>query len=340
MYQPVFYLADPILPGFLPERRHNCQMRILFHCPMPRDSTRGNAVSAQRISAILGELGHSVLFSDAGSDWEFDVVIAQHAIRSRKWLKANALGKPTVVIISGTELLAEPDELGESLSECTFAATTCEAIKYALPVEVQPRTRVIRKSIVLPDCVAARKRAAPQSQVVSVVGHIRKVKRSLLAATASRILPGSSTIKIELIGDVIDDSYHKRIQIEKQTNLRFRWLGELSRIATLQSLANSLGTVNSSIVEGGANSIGEAILLDVPVLATRIPGNTGLLGESHCGLFEVDNHQALSDLMLRLENESAFRDAILKQQQPQKLLFDVELEKQGWRDLLAELPVS
>jgi hypothetical protein len=36
----------------------------------------------------------------------------------------------------------------------------------------------------------------------------------------------------------------------------------------------------SSLAEGGANVIGEAAVVGIPVLASRIPGNVGLLGPS------------------------------------------------------------
>jgi glycosyltransferase involved in cell wall biosynthesis len=44
--------------------------------------------------------------------------------------------------------------------------------------------------------------------------------------------------------------------------------------------------VLSSKSEGGANVISEAVMASVPVIASRIPGTVGLLGENYPGYFE------------------------------------------------------
>jgi glycosyltransferase involved in cell wall biosynthesis len=50
-------------------------------------------------------------------------------------------------------------------------------------------------------------------------------------------------------------------------------------------------------MEGGAHVLMEAICSGTPVLASRINGNVGLLGEDYAGLFAPGNPQALADLM-------------------------------------------
>ena len=59
---------------------------------------------------------------------------------------------------------------------------------------------------------------------------------------------------------------------------RYRWLGSVPHGRALRWLASSHAMVISSRMEGGANVVCEALRIGVPVLASRISGNVGLLG--------------------------------------------------------------
>ncbi len=61
--------------------------------------------------------------------------------------------------------------------------------------------------------------------------------------------------------------------------------------------------VISSLSEGGANVISEAVVAGVPVLASRMDGNVGLLGGGYPGYFPVGDTPALARLLERLEQE-------------------------------------
>jgi glycosyltransferase involved in cell wall biosynthesis len=62
----------------------------------------------------------------------------------------------------------------------------------------------------------------------------------------------------------------------------------------------------SSKMEGGANVVSEALVAGVPVLASRIPGNVGLLGGGYRGYFPVGDTAALARLMARVEHSPEF----------------------------------
>ena len=51
--------------------------------------------------------------------------------------------------------------------------------------------------------------------------------------------------------------------------------------------------VLSSLSEGGANVVSEAVAAGVPVLASRIDGSVGLLGRDYPGYFPVADTAAL-----------------------------------------------
>ena len=52
--------------------------------------------------------------------------------------------------------------------------------------------------------------------------------------------------------------------------------------------------------------LSEAIVASVPILASRIAGTVGILGEGYPGYFAVGNTRELSRLMKRAETELAF----------------------------------
>jgi glycosyltransferase involved in cell wall biosynthesis len=48
----------------------------------------------------------------------------------------------------------------------------------------------------------------------------------------------------------------------------------------------------------------EAVCSGTPVLASRIPGNVGMLGEDYAGYFEPGHAQALAALLLRCRDDA------------------------------------
>lgn len=61
-----------------------------------------------------------------------------------------------------------------------------------------------------------------------------------------------------------------------------------------------------SRAEGGASVLSEAAVRGLAILATRVPGNAGVLGARHPGLFAPGDARALARLLLRCEQDSRF----------------------------------
>jgi len=59
-------------------------------------------------------------------------------------------------------------------------------------------------------------------------------------------------------------------------------------------------------MEGGANVVCEALRIGVPVLASRIPGNIGLLGPRYAGYFPLENDAALARLIQKAASDASF----------------------------------
>jgi glycosyltransferase involved in cell wall biosynthesis len=90
-------------------------------------------------------------------------------------------------------------------------------------------------------------------------------------------------------------------------------------------------------MEGGANVVSEALAAGVPMLASRIPGNVGLLGAQYPGYFAVGDSRALRSLLRRAETEPAFYDRLVRACARRASITSPGLESRSWRHLLREL---
>jgi glycosyltransferase involved in cell wall biosynthesis len=95
--------------------------------------------------------------------------------------------------------------------------------------------------------------------------------------------------------------------------------------------------VISSKMEGGANVIGEAIVAGTPVLASRISGSVGLLGDDYPAYFRTGDTRALARLMLRCESDSSFLLDLTERCRRLVELFDPEREAHAWVDVVEEI---
>jgi glycosyltransferase involved in cell wall biosynthesis len=79
---------------------------------------------------------------------------------------------------------------------------------------------------------------------------------------------------------------------------RYRWAGELPHGQALRMLARSRLMVISSRMEGGANVVCEALACNVPVIASRVRGNVGMLGRDHPGYYRLGDERASLEELL------------------------------------------
>jgi glycosyltransferase involved in cell wall biosynthesis len=82
-------------------------------------------------------------------------------------------------------------------------------------------------------------------------------------------------------------------------------------------------------MEGGAHVIMEAVCSGVPVIASRIPGNMGMLGEDYAGLFPVGDAKALADMLIRFREDAKFGQQLKKHCALRAPLFSAEHERKG-----------
>jgi putative glycosyltransferase (TIGR04348 family) len=301
----------------------------------------GNRVTAERWAGMFRDLGWEVLEEDAWSGSPVDVLVAIHAVRSRDSILRFASAhpdRPLIVAASGTDVYGDgalPPEARDSFSRATRIVVLQPNAVDRLPESVRERARVVYQSVSVPEDRPPKTDDAFQ---VASMAHLRAVKDPLRPARASRLLPASSRLRVVHLGAVLDPSLRGPMEREALENPRFWWLGERPRAEALDILARSHLFVSSSRHEGGSNAVSEAIALGLPILATAIPGSTGILGEDHPGLYPVGDARALAALFLRAETNEGFRSALEDRSRARAALVDPGRELESWRSLLAELP--
>jgi putative glycosyltransferase (TIGR04348 family) len=244
---------------------------------------------------------------------------------------------PLVVALTGTDLYNDIHTSPEAQQALEFATRLIVLQPKGLEelaTPMQHKTRVIYQSARRP----GRPLAKPKTTFdVCVLGHLRSVKDPFRAATAARFLPKDSRLRVVHVGKALSDDMAERARAEAAENPRYRWLGELPRWRALQVLARSHALVLSSVMEGGANVISEALVAAVPVLASRIAGSVGLLGEDYPGYFPVADTLALTRLLARVETDQAFYNELTARCVQRAPLFHPDRERESWKRLLAEL---
>jgi glycosyltransferase involved in cell wall biosynthesis len=118
---------------------------------------------------------------------------------------------------------------------------------------------------------------------------------------------------------------------------RYRWLGNVPHGTALGWLAGSRLLVLSSRMEGGANVVCEAAAAGVPVIASRVSGNVGMLGGNYPGYYRLGDERALARQIRRVALDPAYYARLNRLTAVRRRLFRPAAERDGLRKLLAEL---
>lgn len=208
-----------------------------------------------------------------------------------------------------------------------------------LPAAARTKARVIFQSAWrLPrEAVSRRTAGARSSFDVCVLAHLRPVKDPFRAALAARRLPAGSRVRVLQVGRAMSAAVACRARAEERRNPRYHWLGEMPRGRALTVLSRSGLMVVASRLEGGANAVSEALALEVPIAASRIAGNVGLLGRGYEGYFKVGDTRGLARLLSRAESDRAFLARLEGACRKRARLVDPRREEAAWARLLRGL---
>jgi putative glycosyltransferase (TIGR04348 family) len=280
-------------------------MRIALVTPAGPGMRNGNRHTALRWAAFLRAAGHTVDISVQWSpDSRTDAMLALHARRSYPSIKTFSSDKLLVVALTGTDVyrdIHESAEARESLELAHRLIVLQPRAARELPSRLRRKVRVVVQS-----CPTRLGHEPVKSRFrLCVVGHLRAEKDPLRTLAALSHLPNEE-IEVIHVGAALDPALEAEAKDGMAREPRYRWLGSVPHARALRWLASSHAMVISSRMEGGANVVCEALRIGVPVLASRIPGNIGLLGAGYGGYFPLEDERALAGLIKRAASGTDF----------------------------------
>jgi putative glycosyltransferase (TIGR04348 family) len=313
------------------------QTRVMIVTPALASANNGNWHTAARWQHFLAPLAE-VHIAQAWHGEAADALIALHARRSADSIArfhATHPQRPLALVLTGTDLyrdLENADASARHSLECASHVVVLqrEALRRLAPPE-RAKARVIVQS-------ATRVVRDDKAADFIAVGHLRAEKDPLtLMAAARRLGTGAPAPTIVHIGAALDEALASEARRTMAEAAGYRWLGALGADDTRQWIARSRALVHMSRMEGGANVVIEAVRSRVPVLASRIDGNVGLLGDDYAGYFPVGDAPALAELMQRFASDATLAATLAAQCAALEPQFAPEVEAKAIRTLLTDL---
>ncbi|PXX91873.1 TIGR04348 family glycosyltransferase [Marinobacter vulgaris] len=290
-------------------------MNIILITPAPPGSRLGNRATAERWSRLLEQAGHHVDIVTEYNNEPCDLFIALHAWRSHQAVvrfRAKYPDTPLIVVLTGTDIYDHqhrfPDITHESMSLADCLIGLHHRVNQDIPERFTTKLTTVLQSADRPTAEPGPKEGFD----ICVIGHLRYEKDPLRAALAARHLPESSAIRVINAGKAHTPEWEHKALAEQDANRRFQWLGEVDKPAIQQLMNRSRAMVISSVMEGGANVVSEACRAGLPVIASDISGNIGLLGDDYPGYFPVGDDTELAGLLQRAENSPGFLGELVK----------------------------
>jgi putative glycosyltransferase (TIGR04348 family) len=275
-------------------------MRIALVTPAGPGTRSGNRHTALRWAAFLRRAGHKVSVSTQDTSSSADAMLALHARRSHASIQKFPGEKPLVVALTGTDVyrdIHESADARESLELADRLIVLQPKAAEELPGRLRGKVRVVVQS----SSTRLRQRPVNASFRVCVIGHLRAEKDPLRMLSALEFIPADLPVQVIQLGAALDPAL-----VPKTRDPRYRWLGSVPHARALRWLASSHVMVISSRMEGGANVVCEALRIGVPVLASRISGNVGLLGAGYAGYFPLEDERALARLVTRAATDLTY----------------------------------
>lgn len=275
-------------------------MRIALVTPAGPGTRNGNRHTALRWAAFLRDAGHLVSVAVEWSGAACDAMLALHARRSHASIKRFPRDKPLVLALTGTDVyrdIHESADARESLELAHRLIVLQPKAAEELPARLRRKVGVVVQS----SSTRLRQRAVRASFRVCVIGHLRAEKDPLRMLSALEFISAAIPLQVIHLGAALDPAL-----VPKTEDPRYRWLGSVPHARALRWLASSHVLVISSRMEGGANVVCEALRIGIPVLASRISGNVGLLGAGYAGYFPLEDERSLAALVTRAATDPAY----------------------------------
>jgi putative glycosyltransferase (TIGR04348 family) len=322
------------------------RQHIWIVSPASARANNGNWQSASRWARFLRtryRVTISLHWPDAGTpspnEEPPDLLIALHARRSAPSLDAWTQAwpdRPSILLLTGTDLyrdIGTDASAQRSLEQAGALVLLQAAGLQVLPAPLHAKTHVIYQSAAtLRPAPAATRRHAD----ICMIGHLRAEKdpHTFMRAAAQVTSPSARLIHI---GGALEPALATAAQVTASEEPRYRWLGAMPHAATRQRLKRSHAMALTSHMEGGANVIIEAVSAGVPVLASDINGNRGMLGEDYAGYFPPGDAAALARLIDRAIEDPSFHALLRSQCDARAPLFAPAAERAALLELVDNL---
>ncbi len=312
--------------------------RVCIVSPALADANNGNWRTASRWARFLAASAQVSIVRD----WDgtpADALIALHARRSAESIARFHAARPQAplcLVLTGTDLYRDL-AIDASARHSVQCASHLVVLQDAALNHLAAAQRRKARSIVQSASRLLRSDAARGFVGLVAVGHLRDEKDPLTLMAATCRLPPDTPIRLNHIGAALDGA----LGVEARRTMRecphYRWLGALPAAATRRWNARSRALVHTSRMEGGANVVIEAVRSQVPVLASRIDGNVGLLGDAYDGYFASGDAPALAALMQRFATDARFARHLAAQCRAREPRFAPAEERRAVRVLLADM---
>jgi putative glycosyltransferase (TIGR04348 family) len=251
---------------------------------------------------------------------------------------------PIAVVLTGTDLYRDihsDDSARRSLELATRLVVLQKEGLAELSDQHRAKCRVIYQSAPRYEPHISATRECSTAFDVVLVGHMRAEKDPLTAMRALDYLPDDSRVRLTHIGSALDDEYRlaaKALQARTWPAVqRYVWHDGLPHDDTIRRIATAQAMVVSSVMEGGANVIIEAVNAGVPVLASYVSGNVGMLGHDYGGYFPPGDYRELARLLDRVSRDEFFLRGLRQQCAQRAPLFAPEREQKEVIELVRDM---
>lgn len=287
----------------------------------------------------MGKLGYGVVVTESWSGGDAAILVALHAYRSHSSIMEfhqQHPDRPIALVLTGTDLyrdMATHHEVLHSMEVADQLIVLQSSALDSIPTHLRHKAQVIYQSVLVDG-----------SQVISgldfqvtVIGHLREEKDPFCIARSLPLMPSDSKIHARHLGKAMNAQMELAARDYSENLEHYQWIGEVSHADALMALSQSHLMVISSRMEGGAHVVSEAIALGIPVIASDIPGNRGLLGDDYPGYYPLSDETELARLLYQSETMPDFYASLKKHISTRKDLISPEREMHSIQDMLIKL---
>jgi glycosyltransferase involved in cell wall biosynthesis len=304
---------------------------ILIVTPYGPETGSGNWRTAERYARLLQGQGIAVEIA-VGMPSAHQIAAASGAVvlhARRSHAAAVALQraqKPYGVVLTGTDLYADlpglttPTFLQQAMDTITHARLLVglqqEACRHMQAGHLQARIPQMPPCRVLLQSATAdadRLHRLPRPDRAKdprllMVGHVRQEKDPLTGFMAVLTLPAGATLRH--LGGSLDDTLMQTLQsLADQDPQRMTLLGHCDVKAVREEMAKADLLLHTSAMEGGALVIAEAFGQGLPVVASRIPGHLGILGDDYPAYFTQGDAEDLARQIMAFVGDNTVANA-------------------------------